>query len=201
MPAIALQITPHAPQADDTRVVHCACGATRQAPVSLAIISCVQCGAAMGRVMPRVAMPPSRALLALGTFATQLFGTLAFAFALVWIIKLRVTDGLVIAGLVGGVACVFAGGAAYRGSVVALGVCAVLDLAIAIAFFAQYSDVVAFVTAPLASIAAQHLEPARMIVGCVAAMAAAECLVAAPQARQFAHWRSEQLRRAVFVRG
>ena len=195
MSALALEM-PHT--ADDTRVVHCTCGATRRAPLSLAIISCVQCGAAMGRVsMPRVEMPPSRALLALGTFATQLFGMLAFAIALVWIIKFRVTDGLVIAGLVGGVICVFAGGAAYRGSVIALGLCAVLDLAIAL--FAQYADVVAFITAPFAG-TAQYLEPARMIAGCVAAMAAAECLVAAPQARQFADWRSEQIRRVVFVR-
>ena len=184
------------------RVVHCTCGATRQAPAGLAIISCVRCGAAMGHAStPRVARPPSRGLLALGTIATQLFGTLAFVLALVWIIKLRVTDRSVIAVLVGGLACMFAGGAAYRGSVVALALCAVLDIAIAIALLTQYPDVIAFLTAPFANAFARYLDLAPMIAGCVAAMAAAECLVAAPQARQFAHWRDEQLQGAVFVRG
>ena len=198
MRAIALQIAP----SHETRVLHCACGATRTAPVSLAVVSCVRCGAAMGRAsMTRVALPPSRALLALGTFATQMFGALAFVLALMWIIKLRSTDGAVLAGLGIGAVCVFAGGAAYRGSVIALGLCAALGIAIAIALLAQQAHVIAFITAPLANVSAYQLDAARIIAGCVAAMAAAECFVAMPQAREFAQWRDEQIRRAVFVRG
>jgi hypothetical protein len=198
MRAVALQIPP---PTGELRVVHCICGATRQAPVNLAIISCVQCGAAMGQVTAtRVAQPPSRALLAIGCFATQLLGMLAFALALSSVIRLRMTDDLVISVLVGGGVCVFAGGAAYRGSVVALGVCAILDLVIATALL-SHSSSLTVITAPLPAVAAQYLETACIILGCVAAMAAAECLVAAPQARHFARWRAEQIRRAVFVRG
>jgi hypothetical protein len=182
--------------------VHCTCGATRQAPVDLAIISCVRCGAAMGQVTAtRIVRPPSRALLAIGCFATQLLGVLLFALALAWVVRLRATDDLVVGGLVGGAVFVFAGGAAYRGSVIALGICAVLDVVIATALLAQSAQCVAFITGPLPAAAAQYLEATCIIVGCVAAMAAAECLVAAPQARHFARWRAEQDRRAVFVRG
>jgi hypothetical protein len=201
MRALALQIAP-TPSPTETRVLHCLCGATREAPVGLAVLSCVRCGAAMGRAsIARIAIPPSRALLALGTFATQLFGTIAFALALVWIIRVGVTDDAVLVALFGGAVCVFAGGAAYRGSMVALGLCAVLDIAIAIALLAQQSHVIAFVTAPFANLSVQQLDMVRIVVGCVAAMAAAECFVAAPKAREFAAWRNEQLKRAVFVRG
>lgn len=200
MRAIALQIAPTSQPA--TRVLHCKCGATREAPPELAIVSCVRCGAAMGRAsMTRIALPPSRMLLALGTFATQLFGTIAFALALVWIIKLGVTGDAVVAGLVIGALCVFVGGAAYRGSIVALGLCAIINIAIAIALLAQISHVIAFVITPLAHVSATQLDAARIIIGCVAAMAAAECFVAAPQAREFARWRTEEIKRAVFVRG
>lgn len=194
MRAVALEIT-RSPLGGETRAVHCACGMTRHAPVGLAIVSCVRCGAAMGEAAAaRLTPPPSRALLVLATLPTQLLGAFAFALALVWIAK-GVRDPAVITALVAGAACVFAGGVAYRGSVVALGLCAVFDMAIAIALLAQVSHAVAFVRLPLAGITENYLELGRIIPGCVAAVAAAECFVAVPQVRELARWRNEQIRR------
>jgi hypothetical protein len=112
--------------------MHCACGATRDAPVALTIVSCVACGAAMSRSIPiQYATPPTRTLVTTATFATQLLGTFAFALALVWIVALRVTAPPVIAVLLAGAAAVFAGGHAHRGNVIALGICTAFDLVVA----------------------------------------------------------------------
>ena len=189
MRAIAMRVPP-SPFGGETREVRCACGATRQAPVALAVVSCVQCGAAMGQAAEVMArgMAPSRALLALATFLSQLMGTIAFALALVWIISLGVRDAVVVSVLAGGAACVFACGAAYRGNVIALAVCAAIDVAIAIALFTEVSQVIAFVPPPLANVDATQFQIGRIVVGGIAAIAAVECLVAFPQAREFAAW-------------
>ena len=176
-------------------VLYCACGATRQAPTFLVHVSCVRCGAAMHSTpLARAVQPPSRRLLSLGTLVTQLLGTFLFALALVWMIKFRISDGFVVGGLVVGAAFVFAGGAAYRGSVVALGLCAALDFALALALLAPYSHLATFVAAPFARFSAKHIEIGCIFLACLAALASINCVVSIPQARDFTHWRDRFVR-------
>jgi len=142
--------------------------------------------------MPR----PARSIVATATFVSQLLGTLGFALALVWIIKHGHPQPVSLTILVLGAICVFAGGNAHRGSVRALAVCALLDLAVAIACFANLSAVTAFVLVPVAWAApalVHQLAIATMIAGVVAILAASACIAAVPQTRRFAAWRDEQI--------
>lgn len=139
---------------------------------------------------------PPRSIVAAATLASQLLGTLAFALALVWIIKHGDRQPVSLTILVLGAVCVFAGGNAHRGSVRALAVCALLDLAIAVACLANSSAVNAFVLAPVAwavPAVARELAIATMIAGVVAALAACACIAAVPQTRRFAAWRDESI--------
>ena len=144
--------------------------------------------------------PPSRRIVATATLASQLLGTVAFALALVWIVALRVSDPVVIAVMVVGAAVVFAGGNAHRGNVIALGVCAVFDAAVAIAALAHLPAAETFLWPPLARIQAeQHLALGMLIAGIVAGLAAVTCIAGLPQARRFAAWRGEQILHAARV--
>lgn len=182
------------------QVLHCVCGATREAPIGLRVLSCARCGRALALATPNAFVPiPARSIVATATLASQLLGMLAFALALVWIVKQGDRQPVSVTILVLGVVCVFAGGNAHRGSLRALALCALLDLAIAIACLANISAVQAFVVVPVAWAApavVHELAIATMITGVVAALAASACIAAVPQTRRFAAWRDEQLVRA-----
>lgn len=149
------------------------------------------------------APPPSRTLVATATLASQLLGTLAFALGLIWIAALHVTDAAIVAVMVAGTVAVFAGGNAHRGNVIALGLCAVFDVAVAVATLARLQVTESFAWPPLARFGAESALPLAMLgAGVVAALAAITCIAALPQARRFAAWRGEQvLHAARVVRG
>lgn len=137
---------------------------------------------------------PSRSIVSIATFTSQLLGALAFALAVVWIAKHGDRQPVTLTILVLGAVCVFAGGNAHRGSVLALALCALLDIAIAIACLAKISAVKAFVVTPLAWAAptvAHELAFAITIAGTVAVLAASACIAAIPQTRRFMAWRDE----------
>jgi hypothetical protein len=192
MRAIALQIPSQL--VGETRVVHCRCGATRNAPMGLKVISCVRCGAGMGSTVDmRRSIPPSRGLLALATFPSQVLGTLVFAFAVARIVLVGVDD-MAIGALVVAAAWVFAGGAAHRGSSLALVLCAAFNTAAAIALLAPVSDIAAFMAPLLTKVSDQQFEMGRIVVAGIAVIAAIECFVGLPQARAFAKWRNDLVR-------
>jgi hypothetical protein len=142
---------------------------------------------------------PSRAIISIATFTTQLLGALAFALAVVWIIKQGDRQPMKLAILALGAVGVFAGGNADRGSVFALALCALLDVAVAIACLAKLSAVKAFVVTPVAwaaPTATHQLAIGITIAGTVAVLAASACIAAIPQTRRFAAWRDEQILRA-----
>jgi len=179
----------------ETQDLYCACGATRVAPINLTIVSCVQCGRAMAPLSSAIVTPPpSRIVVSIATLASQLLGTIAFALALVWIVSLRVTEPLVIGAMVAGAICVFAGGAAHRGNLVALGLVAAFDLGLAFAMLAKLPTAAAFLWGPLARIHADdHLALITSATGGAAALAALVCIIAMPQAKRFATWRDHQI--------
>ena len=146
------------------------------------------------------APPPKRSLVATATFASQLLGTIAFALAVAWIAALRVTEPQILAVMIVGAIVVFAGGNAHRGNVVALGICATFDVAVAAALLARVPVAEAFASPPLARLHVdQHLALALLAAGIVAALAAIACIAALPQARRFAAWRGEQILHAARV--
>ncbi|HEX5058269.1 MAG TPA: hypothetical protein VFV99_02860 [Kofleriaceae bacterium] len=139
---------------------------------------------------------PSRSIVAGATLVSQLLGTLAFALALVWIIKHGYRGPINVTILVLGAVAVFAGGNAHRGSVVALVVCAVIDLAVAVACLANISAVDTFVHTSVAWAApavVPKLHIMTVIAGIVAVLAASACMAAVPQTRRFAAWRERQI--------
>lgn len=142
---------------------------------------------------------PSRAMVAIATFTTQLLGALAFALAVVWIIKQGDRQPMTLTILTLGALGVFAGGNAHRGSILALALCALLDVAVAIGCLAKLSAVKAFVVTPVAWAApsvGHELALAISIAGIVAGLAASACIAAIPQTRRFTAWRDEQVLRA-----
>ena len=145
---------------------------------------------------------PARGLVSTATLLSQLFGTLAFALSLAWIISMRVTDGTVIGTLVVGAIVVFAGGNAHRGSLVGLVLCAAFDAAVAVLCLTKNATAGAFVGVPLARLSPslfKHGELVLVVAGAVAAAAAIACMAALPQARRFAAWRGEQIMHAARV--
>jgi hypothetical protein len=142
---------------------------------------------------------PSRSIIAIATCTSQLLGALAFALALVWIVKHGDRQPMKLTILALGAVCVFAGGNAHRGSVLALALCALLDIAVAVACLAKLSAVKAFVVPPVtwaAPTVTHELALAITIAGTVAVLAAAASLAAIPQTRRFVAWRDEQHLRA-----
>lgn len=182
---------------------HCACGATRSAPGRLSMISCVRCGRAMATRIAEAYVPaPSRPVLATATLVSQVLGAVAFVLALVWRLRLGGEGAGIVAVMVAGAACVFAGGLAHRGSVVAVIACVAFDMAIAIACLTELSAAHAFVYVPVASIsaaAAAHLPLALAITGLLAVLAAIGCVAGLSQARRFAAWRDAQILQAARV--
>lgn len=181
----------------EVRTLKCACGATREAPVGLRYLSCVRCGRGMAPATSNPFAPsPSRSIVAGATFVSQLLGMLGFVLALVWTIK-HGGHWMVNATILSlGALVVFAGGHAHRGSVGALVVCAVLDMAVAIACLANIAAVDAFVRMPTAwalPAALPKLHIATTIAGGVALLAASACMAALPQTRRFAAWRERQI--------
>ena len=173
-----------------TQELRCACGATRHAPTTLHIISCVHCGAAMSPASSAsFTRPPSRTFLAAATLATQLLGTLAFALALFWLVVLSHEQPVIFAVATAGAGAVFAGGAAHRGNLPALATCAAFDLALAAVLLARIPAADALLAPGLARLsAADHLALASTILGALAATATVACVAAFPQARRFAAW-------------
>jgi hypothetical protein len=138
-------------------------------------------------------MPP-RSLAAIATFTSQLLGIVAFALAVAWICKHGDRRPASFAILVLGPLCVFAAGNALRGSVRALALCALLDVAAAIVCLGNIAAAKAFVLAPIAWAApAIANQLAFTIAGVLAGLAACACVVAVPQIRQLAAWRNEQI--------
>lgn len=144
---------------------------------------------------------PSRPVLAGATLVSQLLGAIAFALALLWFVKLGNRSAPTIAVMIAGALCVFAGGHAHRGSVIAVLACVAFDIAIAVACFAVPAAQ-PFVAAPvawLAPAALPHLAIAMVVVGSAGAIASVACLLALPQARRFGAWRDAQILRAARV--
>ena len=149
---------------------------------------------------PRVVKAPARPIAASATLATQLLGTLVFALAFYWVFRHRGYWPTNVAILSVGAIGVFAGGNAHRGSVRALVVAALFDVAVVIACFAKFSAVKAFVVAPVAWAAPKlvpFLPTITISAGILAVFAAAACVAAVPQTLRFAAWRYEQLLQAV----
>lgn len=144
---------------------------------------------------------PSRPVLAGATLVSQLLGAITFALALLWIVKLGNRGGPTVAVMIAGALCVFAGGNAHRGSVLAVVACIAFDIAVAVACFAV-PEARAFVAAPIAWLApavVRHLAIAMVVVGSAGAIASVACLLALPQARRFGAWRDAQILRAARV--
>jgi len=179
------------------QLLHCTCGATRQAPVSMSIVSCVRCGAAMGLASKVASVPaPRRTLVGTATFASQLLGTAVFVLGLVWIVALRTTTDVVFGALVASAILVLAGGHAHRGGVIALASCATFDLAIGIALLLKIPPAITYAEAPIVRISdalARHHELVITITGIAAVVCAIACVAALGQARRFAAWQREHL--------
>ena len=187
---------------EQLHVLHCGCGATRRAPAYRTILSCIQCGAAMAPPTIATDPPPRRALVSAATFASQLLATITFALALAWIAALGVIDALTIGILATSAICVFAGGTAHRGSLVALALCSAFDIGVALVTLARLPITNAFTSPPLAHLSeplANRLDAILLVIGAFAALSALACIAALPQARRFAAWRGEQILHAARV--
>jgi hypothetical protein len=144
---------------------YCACGATRDAPASLRVVACVRCGRSLTSSPGLPPPPPSTSLAIVAALVTQLLGALAFCAVVAWAwtvgaeVRIAASVLLAVAAL-----WVFAGGAALRGSVAALGCCAGLDIALALLVLANASSAHGFVhpiVAHFAPTLVAHLDRAR----------------------------------------
>ncbi len=181
-----------------TQLRYCACGATREAPAELRVVSCVRCGRAL-MATPDLPAPPSTSVAVVAALASQLLGTAAFFLVVAWAWSIegdaRVAIGV---GLGLGTLWVFAGGSALRGSLAGLFCCALLDLALAATVLANASGARAFVHAATARVAPQiaaHVDTVFLVAGGAAVLAAVACVVAVPQVRRMAVWQDEQIAR------
>lgn len=174
------------------KLFHCACGARRPVSNGLRVVGCVKCGRAMSPYKSDAfSIVPSRSILSIATFVSQLLGMLAFLLAATWMLKLRHSDAGVIAVALLGAFSVFAGGHAHRGSIGALATCAGIDLAIGAACLIRSSVATDFVYAPTAWIAptlAAELHLAMSIMSVVALVNAVVCILAVPQTRRYLTW-------------
>jgi hypothetical protein len=135
----------------------------------------------------------------LAALASQLLGMAAFCLVVAWAWIFKIDVGLALGvPLAIGALWVFAGGSALRGSLAALGCCALLDLALAATCFANASGAREFVRAATAQAApaiTPHVDVVFAIVGGVAALAAVACVAAIPQVRRMAAWRDALIAR------
>ena len=180
-----------------SKLFHCVCGARRPVSNGLRVVACVQCGRAMSAYKSDAySIVPSRWMLSLATFTSQLLGIIAFLLAATWMLKLGQRNVGVIAVALFGALAVFAGGHAHRGSVGALGVCAGVDLAIGVASLLKWPIVMKFVYFPTAWAApkiANDLVFALSIVSFVALNAVVACAFAVPQTRRYLQWHRTQM--------
>lgn len=180
-----------------SQLFHCACGAKRPVSNGLRVVGCVQCGRAMSPYKSDAFLiVPSRWILSLATFTSQLLGLITFLLAATWMMKLGNRHWPIIAVAVFGVVAVFSGGRAHRGSVGALGMCAGLDLAIGIACLIKWAAVMKFVYFPTAWAApkiADDVVLALSVTSLVALLAAVACIVAVPQTRRYLAWHQAQM--------
>src|SRR5262245_38778842 len=149
-------------------------------PAGLSVVSCVQCGRAMGP-LPDFAVPPRTTLLSTATLASQLVATIAFALALISFVKFHDHRAAIIALLAASAGCVLAGGAAHRGGVLALVACVAGDGIAAIAGLAHAGWARELAVRPIGWLAAsgvRHVDHALTLAGSFAALAAVGCALA-----------------------
>src|SRR6478735_616425 len=97
-----------------SQLFHCACGARRPVSNGLRVVGCVKCGRAMSPYKSDAfSIIPSRWLLSLATFISQLLGFLAFLMAAMWMLKLGHRNVGVICVAVFGAVSALAGGQAH----------------------------------------------------------------------------------------
>jgi hypothetical protein len=181
-----------------TQLRYCACGATREAPAELRILSCVRCGRALTATLD-VPSPPSISLAVVATLASLLLATVALCLVVAWALNVAHDPRLAIGALLAlGALWVFAGSSSLRGSLSGLGFCALLDIALALLALSSASPARGFVlpaTAWIAPAIAPHVDTIFSAVGGAAALAAFTCLAALPQVRRMAAWQDAQIAR------
>ena len=179
-----------------TQLRYCVCGATRNAPAALRIVSCVRCGRAL-RSEPAVPAAPSIAVAQIAALASQVLGAAGFCLVLAWAWAVKADARIAVGALLAlGAVWVFAGGSALRGSVAALGCCAVLDVALALVVLANAAHarrLIRIATAHLVPAVATHAELVLVISAGVAAFAAVACIAAVPEVRRMAAWNERHL--------
>jgi hypothetical protein len=171
----------------------------RDAPSTLRIVSCVRCGRALMATPELPPPPPSSAVAAGAALASQVLGAAGFCVVVAWAWALHPDARLAVAALLAPFALlVFSGGSALRGSIPALGCCALLDLALAAAAFthtAQTRDFVRIAATRFAPAHTAHLDAIVSVAGGVAAFAAVACIAAIPHVRRLAAWQETQIAR------
>lgn len=173
-------------------MLHCRCGAKREAPKSLTIVSCVQCGRAMSPTSPtQIVAAPPRQLVSVATLSSQIVGALGFALSVYWIGARQTITVSTVSLLLCGALSVFAGGQAHRGSTNALLVCTFMDTAVAIILVAHIPPAVELAN-PVVTRLALPID-ALATVGSFSALAAIACVLSIPQARRFAAWRTARI--------
>src|SRR4051812_15918139 len=90
---------------------YCACGATRDAPTALRIVSCVRCGRALMAAPEPPPPPPSSAVAAGAAVASQVLGAAGFCVVVAWAWALHPDARIAVTALLAPFALlVFAGG-------------------------------------------------------------------------------------------
>lgn len=142
--------------------------------------------------------PPSTSVAILAALASQLLGAASFCVVLAWAWTTKTSDRVAIGALLAiAAAWVFAGGSALRGSITALGLCAGLDLVLALVAFVDGPLTRGFVrsAAELAPAVAGRAELIVEVAGGLAAVAAVACVAAFPYVRRFAAWQEAEIAR------
>ena len=162
-------------------------------PAALAVVSCVKCGRQMTSTDVQPTLPPPRGRLGSATLVSQLVAACVFGLALWCFVRHAAPQGPLVGLMVASAAGVFAGGAAHRGSLLALVGCAVIDLAIGVCALQAWPGARPYVAALVAKV--PHASIATPIAGAVALVAAVACVLVAPEARRFAAWVDRVARR------
>ena len=177
------------------------CGERRIVPAGLPVVSCIKCGQALGPPLPAPRPMPSIVLLAAAASATQLVSGVALGLALTWAARHLDASPHLVAWLIVSVLGIFAGGKAYRGSVGALYVAALIDVVIVamrlvsrdfLTEMLRVSGVVPYVTS--------STELLGLSIAVFASVAGVACLAAVPQARRYAFWQRRQIELAFRTR-
>lgn len=181
-----------------TQLRYCVCGATRNAPAALRIVSCVRCGRAL-MSEPQVPAAPSIAVAQIAALASQLLGAAGFCLVLAWAWSVNPDAQIAVGGLLALAALwVFAGGSALRGSVTALSCCAMLDVAAALLLVANAErarGIVRVATVQFSPAVASHAQLVIVIAAGLALFGAIACVAAFPEVRRLAAWQDAQIAR------